>query len=155
MADGPAFDIQTNLRSVLASLKEFEPKLATQVRRDLRKAGDAAIEAMGQHLDEMETTGKSRGSRDAVKSGLRMRVTTGKAKTSIRVATTDGDLRKPLNRKSWRHPVFGSEVFVEQKGSSYFTRGAAEQKQAVNAAIDAAVQVAVEAVAKHVSTTTE
>jgi len=158
---GEAFDVKSNARSVLESLKEFEPKLATEVRRDLRKSGDAAIAAMGDHLFEsVGSSGltsrvrRSKGSREEVRSGLKMRVTTGKARTSIRVTTTKGDLRKAMNLKSWRHPVFGTGEWVEQQGTSYFNRGAGEQREATNEAIQAAMQKAVEAVASHVTDTT-
>lgn len=158
---GEAFDVKSNARSVLASLKEFEPKLRTEVGRDLRKAGDAAIGAMTEHLNEDTGDSKgrlkrvSKGSRAEVASGLKMRVTLGKSRTSMRVTTTRGDLRKVMNKKSWRHPVFGTGEWVEQRGTSYFNRGAAEQRDATREAIEAAMQKAVDAVASHVNNTTE
>ena len=162
--ESEAFDVKTNARSVLAALKEFEPKLATEVRRDLRKSGDAAIAAMGEHLFEdvghADSKGRlrkagSKGSREEVRSGLKMRVTTGQARTSVRVTTTKGALRKAMNLKSWRHPVFGGGEWAEQRGTSYFNRGGAEQRDATNEAIQAAMSKAVEAVASHVNNTTE
>lgn len=59
---GVGFEVQTNLRQVLAQLKEFEPKLATAVRRDLRHSADEAIAGMKQILDDAPTgvvTGKT------------------------------------------------------------------------------------------------
>ena len=172
------FDVQSNLREVLAAVKEFDPKLATAVRKKFRAIGAAAIQAMGEILDEpppgmvtssnyamgldsrgrlrrlrtgVNTKGANRrrssGQRQVVKQGLRTRVTTGKTRTSIRVTTNDGTLRKIYNTRSWRHPVFGdTETYVEQAGTRYFSRGAYAQSQATVHALNEAITEALAAV---------
>lgn len=51
MADGILdVRIESNIRTVLADLKEFDPKLATMIRRKLRQSGDEAIAEMRQVL---------------------------------------------------------------------------------------------------------
>jgi hypothetical protein len=163
--DGEAFDVRTNARSVLNALKQFDPELRTQVGRELRRSGDAAIGAMTGHLFEPTATqggdarGRmrrvSRGSRQDVARGLKMRVTLGTRGASMRIVTTRGALRKVMNQDSWRHPVFGKDPWVAQGGTTYFTRGGVEQKQATLDAIQEAMKKAVDAVAAHVDTTTE
>lgn len=180
------FDIKTNLRSVMAALKEFDPALAREVRKAMRNAGEAAQQAMGEILDNesggtvtghtkgirRDSKGRLRrvrtgnkvsaakrssstGARQEIKSGLTLRVTTGKTRTSARLTTTKGDLRKAYNKRSWRHPVFGTGAWVEQPGNRYFNRGAYAKKAETIAALNAAIQVAQDAIAKHISDTTE
>lgn len=174
------FDIKSNLRQVLADLKEFDPKLATEVRKRLRASGEVAIKAMGDILDESSggtVTGKSyrlgtdrrgrvrrrvagvktkeanrarsTGARQEIKRGLKLKVTAGKSRTTVRLATTSGGLRKAMNTQSWRHPVFGDRdaAWVEQPGSQYFNRGAYGQAAAINAAMQDAIKVALDAIA--------
>ena len=51
MSDGLAFDVDTaSLRSVLQALKSIDPKLATNLRRELRDAGDDIIAAQRAEL---------------------------------------------------------------------------------------------------------
>lgn len=54
MADEGVLDLQveTNLRQVLADLKEFDPRLATATRRRLRQSGDEAIAEMRDVLSQ-------------------------------------------------------------------------------------------------------
>ncbi len=53
MSDGLAFDVDTaSLRSVLQALKSIDPKLATNLRRELRDAGDDIIAAQRAELTE-------------------------------------------------------------------------------------------------------
>lgn len=181
------FDIKSNLRQVLADLKELDPKLATEVRKRLRASGDAAIAAMGAILDEDAggvVTGKthrlgtdrrgrahlvvdqinsraawrsrSTGARKEIKRGLRLKVSTGKARTSVRLAATSGALRRPMNKRSWRHPVFDDpNTWVEQPGSQYFNRAVYSEAKNLRNAVEDAVQVALDAIAAHQSTTLE
>jgi hypothetical protein len=155
--DAAGFDIKSNLRQVMADLKEFDPKLATGVRKALRNAGEPAITEMGNLLDEYRATSgerKSKGTRDEIKSGLKFRVTTGKTRSALRLNTTSGEIRKALNAKSWRHPVFGTGEWAEQQGTGYFSRGAMSQRGEVEDRIRAAIRVALEAVETRSTTTT-
>ncbi len=181
------FDIKSNLRQVLADLKEFDPKLATEVRKRLRASGDAAIAAMGAILDEDAggvVTGKthrlgtdrrgrvhlvvdkinsraanrsrSTGAREEIKRGLKLKVTTGKARTSVRLTTTSGALRKAMNKRSWRHPVFDDpNTWVEQPGNQYFNRAVYSEAKNLRNTMEDAIQLALDAIAAHQSTTLE
>lgn len=175
------FDIRTNLRQVMNLLKEYEPKLSTEIRRRMRQSGDSMITAMGDLLDEYDggvVTGKtysrqldrsgkrrrmvdqvntreanrarSRGSREEIKAGLKTRVSTGVRRTSIRVTASKGELKRSLNTKSWRHPVFDGEAqWVEQPGNQYFNSGAYSEAQNLKEALEDAIHDALEALATH------
>ncbi|MBN9375199.1 MAG: hypothetical protein J0I40_07385 [Cellulomonas sp.] len=153
------FDIKEDLRGFFADLKQVNPRMATAVRRKMRRSGDVAIAAMTEILDEYKggvTVGKTyhagtdaagrkrhhlvldtvnreaarsrldgRARRD-IESGLKFRVQANQYRTTVRLTSSKGELRKALNRKhSWRHPVFGDrEVWIEQPADNYFSRGA-------------------------------
>jgi hypothetical protein len=186
------FDIKSNLRGLLTDLKEFDPQLATVVRKQLRAAGDDAIKAMGDILDAEGKGGvvtgftritgrdsrgrmrlnqrdkvitreanrsRSRGTREEIKRGLKLKVTAGTSRTTVRLATTKGDLRGAMNRRSWRHPSFGGRgPWVEQPGSRYFNRGAYGEpgspgtRERINASLQAAITVALAAIETHNAT---
>ena len=86
------------------------------------KRGRARIRRTSANVSEANRS-RSRGSRRAVADGLKLRVTTGRTRTTIRLTATSGALRKALNTASWRHPVFGDTgTWVEQPGAQYFNR---------------------------------
>ncbi|HUX70574.1 MAG TPA: hypothetical protein VMV41_08710 [Cellulomonadaceae bacterium] len=99
---------------------------------------------------------RSTGARQEIKRGLKLKVTTGKNRTSIRLTTTSGALRKAMNKKSWRHPVFNDpDTWIEQPGSQYFNRGFYSEAKNLRNAMEDAVQTALDAVAAHKTTTLE
>ena len=187
MADG-VLDVQveTNLRQVLADLKEFDPKLATAVRRKLRQSGDEAIAEMRAVLAQpspgivtkvntavtstradgsrgqrrvrivgVETaaaaSSRSRGSRQAIADGLKVRVSTGKTRQSIRLAGAGAPFPRSYNMRVWRHPVrFNPDVsskndvpWVSQGGRPYFgaviVKNATQMRSRVFEALDEAL----------------
>lgn len=78
-----------------------------------------------------DSTGRSRRQmREQIAEGIRTRLSIAKKRgASVRVATTGAPMRtlpvKGLNRKTFRHPVFSSGRFAEQKGLQFFSRGIA------------------------------
>lgn len=92
---------------------------------------------------------RSRGSRKAISEGLKLRVTTGKSRTTIRLVATTGALRKALNTKAWRHPVFGTGEWVEQPGNQYFNRAVWGRWRDMRDATEFAIQDALDAVNAH------
>ncbi len=172
-----------NLREVLAEVRAFSPRLARELRRDLRSVGDQVIAEQKAILDGPLPTGithtgytikrvrptkgrgyfrkvrtyadtdvkrsRTRGLREAIKAGLKTRVTAGKSRQEVSVRTTgpkdDGyNMAKVWQSERFRHPVFGSDTWVDQKGQPYFWgpayRGRDEMQRRVMRAIDAATQ---------------
>ena len=191
MADGILdVGVESNLRTILADLKEFDPKLATAVRRKLRQSGDDAIAEMRAVLAEpspgivtgtrtaitsrrmdgsigprrvrivevmtsTSSSGQTRGSRQAIADGLRVRVQTGATRQSIRLTGAGAPFPKSYNMKVWRHPVrfnsnttTASEVpWVSQGGRPYFgavlvKRGAQIKSQVYEALDEALAEIA-------------
>lgn len=92
---------------------------------------------------------RSRGSRRAVADSLKVRVSTGKRGTSIRLTSSGGVMRTMLNKASWRHPVFDSDsaTWVEQPGARYFSRAIWGHWEEMRQQMEDAVQDAINAVA--------
>ncbi len=98
------------------------------------------------------TRSRSTGAREEIKRGLKLKVTTGKARTSVRLTTTSGALRKAMNKKSWRHPVFNDpSTWVEQPGDQYFNRAVYSEAKNLRNAVEDAVQLALDAIANNTS----
>lgn len=93
------------------------------------RRGPRARELGGARIVSVESRRSDRGQstelRQRVAQNLVTRVSTPQKGASVRVTT-----RRPfwgskaLNARKWRHPVFGSDAWVEQAGNQYFARGA-------------------------------
>jgi len=121
---GIDFSIESpDLPGLLRKLKEINPKLATSLRRELRSSGDVIIQA--QRAELAEGGPSATGTRDEIASGLKTRVVAGKTRQGIDIKTTgpkrDGyNLARIFQSKTIRHPLFGSDTWVEQPGRPYF-----------------------------------
>ena len=96
MSDGLAFDVDTaSLRSVLQALKSIDPKLATNLRRELRDAGDDIIAAQRAELTERapKVAGRSEGWR-LITPKNRKTGKTGKPYLARRVTYHAGETRQ-------------------------------------------------------------
>jgi hypothetical protein len=134
------------LAHILAGAKAFDKKLATNIRRELRKAGDVAINDMRGILGSGPVGG-------AIGQGIRMQVSTSASKTGVRIVSTGSALaaeKKPLvkafNKGTFRHPVYGHrDRWVSQSGRPYF--GVVyKHRDEIMAAVQKALDDAVEAI---------
>lgn len=101
-------------------------------------------------VDSVEASrSRGRGARREIKAGLKTRVSTPKTGAKVRIATTKGDLRKAMNTRKWRHPIFADAgmrqgtwdgAWVEQAGTQYFRRGISEKYQETREALFRAVE---------------
>lgn len=122
MADGAfEFDIDApDFRALIARVKEFDPKMATALRRELRTSGDGIIDAQRELLDADGPVTQQ------IAAGLRTRVTAGTTRQSVSIKSTGPrvggyNLAKVLEKRIIRHPVFGrADQWVEQPGRPYF-----------------------------------
>jgi hypothetical protein len=134
------------LAHILAGAKAFSPKLATNLRREMRKAGDSAINDMRGILGSGPVGG-------AIGQGIRLQVQTSKTKQGIRITSTGAGLsadKKPLtkafNLGTFRHPVYGNRnAWVNQAGRPYFGV-VLKHRDEILAAVDKALNDAVEAI---------
>lgn len=162
-------EIRSNLGGVLTDLKNADAALKRNLRRSIRRSGDAILNEAGRildtenpglvvgkvsvgrrirRLDAAGSTGRSRRNmRQAVKRGMTTRVTNGQRGATFRVisaAETSELPAKALNKRELRHPVFGDRrTWVAQTGLQYFKRGievgAKQAREDLNAAIADAI----------------
>ena len=94
---------------------------------------------------------RSTGARKEVASGLSLRMTNGKNSTKVRLVSAKGNLRKALNKKSWRHPVFDDPTakWVEQPGNQYFNRGAYSEMKHLREDLEDAIMDALDVIDAH------
>lgn len=158
-------EIRSNLGGVLDDLKNADAALKRNLRRSIRRSGDAILNEAGRildtenpgtitakvaqgrrikRLDAAGSTGRSRRNmRQAVKKGMTTRVSSGKRGATFRVlsATWNSDVPAgALNRRILRHPVFGNrEVWAGQVGLRYFKRGIETGAKQARKDLDAAI----------------
>lgn len=125
MAEGIEFDIDApDFRTLIQQVREVEPRLATGMRREFRRSGDSIISRQRAELGDGET-------RSQIAAGLRTRITAGRTRQSISIASSGprvggASLAKVFERKTFRHPVFGTGEWVDQDGHPYFNKPARE-----------------------------
>lgn len=120
MAEGATFTVDVpDLRTLIAKLKDVDPKLATGLRRELRRSGDTIIAAQ-RELAGAGDVGS------AIGAGLRTRVTAGTTRQSVTIRSNGprkggANLAAVFEQATIRHPVFGDpDAWVEQPGRPYF-----------------------------------
>lgn len=133
------FDIEApDLRTLIARVREFDPKMATALRREFREAGQEIIAQQRDRLGSGDV-------RDQIAAKLRTKVVAGKTRQSIGIATGGpvvggASLAKVFERSSFRHPVFNTGQWAEQAGYPYFNKpvreGADRMRERIDASID-------------------
>ena len=126
------------LKHILDGVKAFSPKLATNLRRELRKASDDAIKDMRGVLGSGPIG-------NAIGRGIRTQVQSSKSRQGIRIVQTDTHpLAKAFNKAVFRHPVFGNrENWVSQSGRPYFGSVISKHRNAIQDAVQRALDDAV------------
>lgn len=93
-----------------------------------------------------------------VKKGLVTRISISKTRGArVRMQTTKGELKRALNMKKFRHPVYaeqGSEWYqngpwIEQRGAEYFKRGVTAGGREARERLQATLREAMETVKNH------
>lgn len=132
------FDIEApDLRSLIQDVKAFDPKMATALRRELRRSGDEIIAAQKDELGVGDLHSQ-------IAAGLRTRITAGTTRQGISIVTNGprsggASLAKVFERDTFRHPVFGSGDWVDQEGTPYFNKPAQAGYERMRERIETAV----------------
>lgn len=122
------------------------------------RRGPRARALGGQVIDQVETRDASRsrtssGAIDEVKKGLVTRISISKTRGArVRMQTTKGELKRALNMKKFRHPIFndsGQAPFLEQRGTDYFKRGVTAGGREARERLQATLREAMETVKNH------
>ena len=124
-------------RALLAEIKDFDPKLAATLRRNLRGIGKRIAAEVQQEIRMRPPTGgQTRGShqsREQIAQGIGVAIRTGKKRQGV--AVTGSSRRLPQNKRAFarsynkdrfRHPIFMGRHrvtrWVWQEGHPYFGR---------------------------------
>lgn len=161
-----------SLRQIMGMAKQADPVLKREVYKSLRAAGDVAAQAardavlgnlpakadnrskMHKALRRPRPAARATGNgtlRAAIAKGVRVGLGAGKASKGIRITSSDRYLpenKKAMNRvyrlSRFRHPVFGTEKWVDQHGKDWFytpiKSKAPEFEKAVLAALEQAAE---------------
>lgn len=128
-----------NLRALLASVKAFDKNLATGLRRTLRQQGQSAIQDMRGVLGGGEVGG-------AIGAGIRVQIQTAKSRQGIRIQATTSKMpsgKEPLvkafNKATFRHRVYGGNVWVNQSGRPYFGSVIYKHRDEIRSGVEAAL----------------
>lgn len=111
---------------VADALREIDVKLPTKFRTKLRKAAQPLVQEVKDNVRALPVYGdKHTGLRRRVARGVRVQAAVGD-EFRFRIVTSMEDPREAaiprgLDReRGWRHPVFGTNQWVDQHGSSWF-----------------------------------
>lgn len=113
-------------------LAAVHPKLVKQLRARLREVGNAGVRRVLSNLSEASPDGgPDIGTmREMLAAATRVTLSFAKSGGSVKVRTSGGRLPAGrdqlvwlLNRKSFRHPIFGDfSDWISQKSNQYFSR---------------------------------
>lgn len=135
-------------------LKAFDPALSRALRKNIRAAGQKAVDAVKETLAMPTPEGTPEGpGRAALIAATRVSVSFGKRAAGAKITTSGSalgaahaGLLKVYNLASFRHPVFGNtDNWVEQQGRPYFDKPIQdaldkELYKQIDAALDEAVR---------------
>ena len=162
--DGVRIEIDPEqLTALLRELKAVQPKIATGMRREVRKAGamvrDVAVEEVLAYPQAKYSTGM----REKLAGSIAVRIVSSpnSRRQGVDIVSTGRLLPKnkrvlvkAMNRKVFRHPVYegragtGQVKFVEQAGARYFRPSTlASAKALMNARIRVVMDDALAALA--------
>ena len=152
--------------TLLRAAKDFDADLGRELRKSIRIVGKkAADESKAEVLKAPESAAHhrkirtSRGLRRAIAAGIRLQIATPKAgeggvrikagTSAVAALTGNASLARKYNaKKGWRHPVYGYDEWVEQKGRPFFGSVIAKHKPDVAQAVEEALARAADAVAE-------
>lgn len=135
-----------------AELTKFDPTLTRSLRVAIRASGQEAVEAVKSELRAATPEGNPSGpGRAALIAGTRMSISFSKRSAGAKIVTSGSRLAggheallKVYNLASFRHPVFGTDSWVEEMGHPYFQKPIEESAgktmySGINAALEEAI----------------
>jgi len=141
----------TEFKRLFDKSSQVDKKLMTALRRNIRVAGERAADASRREVD---SGGPSKtGLRMGIAAGIKVKVMTG-ARAGVTIVASSAQMpagKGSLVRaweigggsaKGWRHPVFGKDVWVTQKGHPYFAKTIFDRRNDVRAAVEKAMEEA-------------
>ena len=136
-----------DFRRLAGKTSELEPRLKRELRASIRLAAERAADDARTTIDNGPST---TGLRMAIAQGIRVTVMTGNT-AGIRITTAVSQmpegkqkLVRAMDKQSFRHPIFGTDGWVEQSGRPYFASVIYKHREDVSQEIQAAMQRALD-----------
>lgn len=132
MAGADGFSVTINPQEwyrLKRELDSFDPELARALRKRIRNAGNIAADEVKRTLrlpspESGDATGEGRA---ALIAATKVSVSFGRKTAGAKIVTGSRRLAEKhkglvhvYNKSEFRHPVFGQDVWVRQKGRPYF-----------------------------------
>ena len=142
-------------KALLGKTSAFEPKLRTALRRRIREEADkGAKDARGEVVKAPQVQAdkpRRTGLRAGIAAGIKVQIAAnGQRKVGVFINSTGRGLpssKRLLARAwdkeaGWRHPVFGTSEWVQQKGRPYFGSVIAKREQEIAEGVRRALEEA-------------
>lgn len=142
-------------KELLGKTSAFEPKLRTALRKRIRAEADKGAKDAREEVAKAPATQgakpRSTGLRDGISRGIRVQIAAnGARKVGVFIRSTGSGL--PPSKRSlarawdketgWRHPVFGTDEWVQQNGRPYFGSVIAKREQEIAEGVRRALEEA-------------
>jgi hypothetical protein len=156
-----------SLRKLLQASRNWDATSRREMRAGLRAAAALSAEAskssvLGPPPGGGAFSARTTGLRQALASGVKVSIRGGREDKmgnvkgeGVRVTTTGAKLGpdqqamvKAYMARTWRHPVYGGRIWVEQRGKNWFYGPLMAGRNAYQQAVVKAIQEAADAVAK-------
>ena len=141
-------------RDLFGKSSQVEPKLKAALRKRMKAAADTAaadVRAEVRKAPPSNGRGRSRGTRAGIAAGIAVTISASPTKVGVAIQASSKKLPdaqramvRAYNKPVFRHRVFGSDTWVQQKGRPYFERPIAARRADVEEAVKAAMFDAIE-----------
>jgi hypothetical protein len=141
---GVTTDVKTaDFKRLFDKSSQVDKKLKTALRRNIRKVGSEAVEAV------RNAVGTGPSIRSNIAAGVQLKVMTG-TRAGVAIVASSSQMEPGKERlvraweasKGWRHPVFATDAWVPQQGNPYFRKTIFSRRAQVRAVVEQAMQEA-------------
>jgi anti-sigma factor RsiW len=146
---GEGIDVQIDpaqFARLMRDVRGFDAELAKAIRRRLRDAADPAVKDVKRRLLSAPSHQRTHSLRKALAAGTKLSIRTGAGTAGVSIRTTGAKLPadkqamvRAFDKRSFRHRVFGRDVWKVQPGRPYFGAVLDERKQPMQAAMEHAL----------------
>lgn len=156
-----------SLRKLVQASRTWDAVSRREMRAGLRAAAsrgadDAKREVLGPPPGAHGPRSRTRGLRSGLASGVKVSIRTGRESAAglvtgegVRITTTSARLDaeqapmvKAYMARTFRHPVFGRRVYVDQQGKNWFYGPLMRNRREYQTAIEKAIVAAADAIAR-------
>lgn len=133
-------------RALVGKSSALEPKLKAALRRKIREAAEPAADAVRVSVMTGRRVKVDRGMRAKIAASVRTNIITATSRSAGVRITASAPLAVAWESTSWRHPVFGHQVWAKQTGRpGWFREPIWQRREQVRQGVEAAMREALDA----------